>query len=425
LYWKRLKVAQPLDQPMYNSRIGHMMTSANRQSQFPGRATPDLCTISRESPIKESAEHIPALDGIRGFAALSIFLFHYAGGTHHFMGRLRYVAEPINFGWAAVSLFFVLSGYLISGILWDSIGSRNWWRRFYWRRSLRIFPLYYLALLIAIGHTIGSHGYRSIFPGVLPYFIYLQDVPAVYPTLGKFPDAQSLSHFWSLAVEEQFYLIWPFVLAWLYPKADRARNVCLLVWLSSLAFRVAVFATGAGHLWAIGFLAARAGELSLGAYLALVVRDPILKERFFRGAPWIFGVSLFAIIGVTVGTGGTGGESTGMATIGIAINGILFASLIALSLRPGLVASVFEIGWLRWLGRISYGIYVYHILLGNAFDWIASRAFPSVGRELHFLVLLFVAAPGTLIVASLSYYFFELRFLRLRGHLSSMHSRLT
>ena len=103
-----------------------------------------------------------------------------------------------------------------------------------------------------------------------------------------------------------------------------------------------------------------------------------------------------------------------MATIGIAINALLFASLIGLSLQPGLTAFVFEIGWLRWLGRVSYGVYVYHILLGDVFDWIASCIFPGVGRELHFLVLFFVAASGTLIVASLSYYFFELRFLRMR-----------
>jgi len=366
--------------------------------------------------MKEGAQHVPALDGIRGFAALSIFIVHYAGGTHAFMGRFRYLAEPINFGWAAVSQFFVLSGYLISGILWDSIGTPNWWRRFYWRRSLRIFPLYYLALLVAVAHTVASHGLKSIFPGVLPYFVYLQNIPTVYPTLAKFPDVRSLSHFWSLAVEEQFYLIWPFVLAWLYPKAGMARNVCLFVWLSSLAFRVAVFAAGAEHLWAIAFLAARAGELSLGAYLALLVRDPILKDRLFRRARWIFGVSLLAAISVIIGTGGAGGESKGMVTVGFAINALLFASLIALSLRPGLAASVFKASWLRWLGRISYGVYVYHILLVDAFDWIAYRIFPRLGRELHFLVLFFVAASGTLIVASLSYYFFELRFLRMRRH---------
>ena len=366
--------------------------------------------------MKESAKHVPALDGIRGFAALSIFIVHYAGGTHQFMGPLRYWVEPINFGWAAVSLFLVLSGYLISGILWDSIGTPNWWRRFYWRRSLRIFPLYYLALLIAIGYTISSHGFRSILPGVLPYFVYLQNVPPIYPILAKFPDVRSLSHFWSLAVEEQFYFIWPFVLAWLYPNADRARKVCLLVWLLSFAFRVAIFATGAGHLWAIAFLAGRAGELSLGAYLALVVRDPVLKERLFGRARWIFGISLLSVIVVSVATSSAGLESMGMATIGVGINAFLFASLIALGLRPGLVASIFEMDWLRWLGRVSYGVYVYHILLGHTFDWITYRIFPGAGREVHFLLLFFVAASGTLTVATLSYYFFELRFLRLRRH---------
>ena len=76
-----------------------------------------------------------------------------------------------------------------------------------------------------------------------------------------------------------------------------------------------------------------------------------------------------------------------MATIGIAINAFLFASLIGLSVRPGLTASVFEISWLRWLGRISYGVYVYHILVGDAFDWITASLFRGVCRELHFLPL--------------------------------------
>lgn len=359
-----------------------------------------------------SAKHIPALDGIRGLAAVGIFICHYGGGKSSSYATVRFAAEVMQFGWAAVSLFFVLSGFLISGILWESFDRENWWRRFYWRRSLRIFPLYYLALALAVASAFWLYGNGWPLGSLWRYLVYLQNVPNI-STL-KFPNDVALSHFWSLAVEEQFYLIWPFLLVWRRGSNIKTRRMCLLLWALSLGFRVSTYFLGMRDAWAIGFLAGRAGELAMGAYLALAIRDADMKAIVFKYARIVFPASLVAILAVIIWARGTDFRTFPMVTFGIAINGVLFASIIALCLQPGTVASLFSVRWLRWLGKISYGIYVYHILLKSLFEWAVFRVFPGLGHNGHLLALAGVAAIGTVMIASLSYYGFEAPLMRLK-----------
>ena len=361
-----------------------------------------------------SARHIPALDGIRGLAALSIFIYHY-GGMHSSYGLIRIAGEVINFGWAGVSLFFVLSGFLISGILWESFDKKGWWQRFYWRRSLRIFPLYYFALALIFVATLWFDGHQWPLGSIWPFLVYLQNTPPLYAVWNKFPNAFALSHFWSLAVEEQFYLIWPFLLVWRRGNNLTARRMCILIWALSFGFRLTVCFAGMRELWAIAFLVGRAGELAMGAYLALAIRDAKMKTVVLKNARFFFAGSLLAIVGIIIWTKSADVQTSLMTTVGIAINGILFASLIALSLQPGAVATLFSMRWLRWLGKISYGIYVYHILLNPLFVWIVFRAFPGLGHDAHFLAIAGVAAVGTLTMACLSFYGFEAPILRLKS----------
>jgi peptidoglycan/LPS O-acetylase OafA/YrhL len=353
------------------------------------------------------------LDGVRGFAAVSVFICHYGGGKQSPYGLIRLAAEGTQFGWAGVSLFFVLSGFLISGILWEGFEQNDWWRRFYWRRSLRIFPLYYFALSIAFLPAIWLAGHRWPLESIWPFLVYLQNTPCFYSILGRFPNYAALSHFWSLAVEEQFYLIWPFLLVWRRGSNLRTRQMCLLLWAMSLSFRVVVLSVGIRENWAIGFLAGRAGELAMGAYLALAIRDAGMKVIVLRYARPVFMASLLAILTIIIWTRTTDALTFPMATMGIAINAVLFASLIALCLQPGVAAYLFSMQWLRWLGKISYGIYVYHVLLYSLFQWLVYRFFPGLGHNGHLLVLAGVAAAGTLIVASLSFYGFESPILKL------------
>jgi peptidoglycan/LPS O-acetylase OafA/YrhL len=385
---------------------------AGQQNGIPGQnrqAAKENCMNG-----KISAKHIPALDGIRGLAALGIFIAHYGGGSHSSYGFIRFAGEVIGFGWAAVSLFFVLSGFLISGILWESFDRENWWRRFYWRRSLRIFPLYYFALALIFTSTLWFSGHGWPLGSLWPFLVYLQNTPPLFHIMMKFPNYIALGHFWSLAVEEQFYLIWPFLLVWRRGSNIKTRRMCLLVWALSLGFRVLTYFLGMRDAWAIGFLAGRAGELAMGAYLALAIRDADIKAIVFKYARYVFSASLLAILAVIIWARSPGPRSFPMATFGLAINGILFASIIALCLQPGAVASFFSMRWLRWLGKISYGIYVYHILLNPLFAWLVSRAFPGLGHDAYFLVLAGVAAIGTLMIAGLSYYGFEAPLLRLK-----------
>jgi peptidoglycan/LPS O-acetylase OafA/YrhL len=156
------------------------------------------------------------------------------------------------------------------------------------------------------------------------------------------------------------------------------------------------------------------GELAIGAYLALAVRDARMRQIVFKNARFVFPGSLLALIGIAIWDKGTDLRLFPMGTLGLAINAILFASLIALCLQPGAVASFFSMRWLRWMGKISYGFYVYHILLKSLFEWVASSAFPGLGHNAYLLALAGVAAIGTLMIASLSFYAFEAPIMRLK-----------
>ena len=150
--------------------------------------------------------YYPELDGVRAIAAMMVIFFH--------MGQMGIpLRGPISFGQSGVDLFFVLSGFLITSILLKA-RPEDWGevRKFYVRRSLRIFPLYYGYLIVATIFGAGVTGF---------YWVYLQNYRiAMGAPMGE------VGHFWSLAVEEQFYLVWPFVVLFL-PR----RHLVKALWL--------------------------------------------------------------------------------------------------------------------------------------------------------------------------------------------------
>jgi peptidoglycan/LPS O-acetylase OafA/YrhL len=350
-----------------------------------------------------------------------VFIYHYGGGARSSNFAVHFVGETIHLGWAGVSLFFVLSGFLITGILLDSMQRPNWWKTFYIRRTLRIFPLYYTALLGAmLVHLSLRRSWSSIAP-IWPYFFYLQDIPALVRFEVLSP-LFALGHFWSLAVEEQFYLVWPFLLS-LANRRDRVRQLCLSIYLLSLIFRICVFGLHLNPAWAIYFLGGRAGEMAAGGFLAALLHGSELgKGRVLPGARSVL-VASAASLAVVLWTRGTRAADPWLGTIGIALFSLLFAALIALSLQPGIVERIFSLPVLRWLGRISYGIYVYHLLLYPAFAWLTHELLPRSTGEIYLLELAAVATVGTLSVATISFATLESRFLRLKGVLGNpIHS---
>jgi peptidoglycan/LPS O-acetylase OafA/YrhL len=364
----------------------------------------------QEGPLRG---HIPALDGVRGFAAATVFVYHYGGGAQSSFLPVRIVGTIIHFGWAGVSLFFVLSGFLISGILWEAFSKPGWWKRFYARRSLRIFPLYYLAILIAFVAGVALGASPGQYTPLWIYILYLGNFPPLAPQLARLPTTLHLAHFWSLAVEEQFYLIWPFVLGIFAGRRRSAIRLIVFLWAASLVFRCVLQAWNPPGNWNALFLFSRAGELLAGAYLAMAVRgDQDERRRLLAWAPAAFFGSGLLIVAISIYAGTPQFEPPLTPTIGLAFCSIFFASMIALTFRPGILQGLFQMGLLRWLGKISYGIYVYHLLLHDGFVWIVNRLAPHASTNAQLVLLFGVAVVGTLTIASLSFYTYETAFLR-------------
>ena len=235
-------------------------------------SAPPTCA-NRTCP--ELVGHLPALDGIRGLAILMVMVYHLTllpGDA----GVDRIWAAVAAFGWAGVDLFFVLSGFLITGILWEARGGPPgaYFRNFYARRTLRIFPLYYavmvllLVVLPRLPHPQAAR-YGAVGGEQVWYWTYLSNFAI---GLRHEWNLGSLDVSWSLAIEEQFYLVWPAVVLLLGRRA--LMGFCAAVVAAAVLCRTALTLSG-GHPIAISVLTpCRMDALAVGAFLALAVRGP-------------------------------------------------------------------------------------------------------------------------------------------------------
>ena len=351
---------------------------------------------------------------MRGLAVLIVFLFHYAGGAQSQNLLVRTVGSLVELGWSGVTLFFVLSGYLISGILWSSRGRTGWWRRFLVRRCLRLFPLYYFALALLLLSLWWNGTFQTGWNRLLIFALYLQncfsDVPVDRITGLRF------FHFWSLSVEEQFYLLWPFVLIRM-PTLRRARQMCLFTIVGSMLLRAWVFSA---HLDALYLsMPVHAGELATGAWVAFTLREhPEWISRLRRWAGFVLagGVGVALVCGYAAGDLKLGHFA--MYVFGMTALSAAAAALLVLASGENPVARMLRIATLRHLGTISYGVYVYHILFKVYFERIALRVAPHASHNVGAIIVLVVAAIFTLGVAEISWWCFERPILGLKERLA-------
>ena len=287
---------------------------------------------------------IPELDAVRGLAAVAIVIYHFA------LSRF-----PI--GWAAVDLFFVLSGFLITSIILEHRESRFFLARFIMRRGLRIWPIYYLSLLALL--VAGPHLPRPTRWSGLPYCLtYTQNVER-YWAAAVTEYSWYFNHTWTLAIEEQFYLIWPALIL----VAGRRRVASLA--LALLAASVAARACGA-HWWT---LPGRSDGLALGALLATALRDRERFEGWLRRHRWglrfgaLAALGYLGVVGALGGLPGHGAPRWPALTL-LAINGLFVAVVGSVALRAGHPSLWFLRGSvLGYLGKISYGLYLYHMIV--------------------------------------------------------------
>jgi peptidoglycan/LPS O-acetylase OafA/YrhL len=370
-----------------------------------------------ESPsVSRIRRHIPALDGVRGFAFLLVFVCHYGGGASSSHRFLRFIGEIERLGYSGVSLFFVLSGFLITGILWDSRGTPGYFRFFYIRRVLRIFPLYYAVLLLCVGTALGVGVFRQNLLSLTAYAFFYQNF-LLADNLRNVPlDPQ---HLWSLAVEEQFYIVWPLLL-FFARNVRQARLLCLLTVAGSFLFRLIALLPAVGIERLDHNPLSRAGELALGGFLALSLRHSNVEwHRILRVAPFTLAVS-FGLLWLTVAPPASlPGLHLSFWLWSNTFFAFFYASILALSLKPlSLAEGFFSTRWLRWLGSISYGLYIFHLLFVQQFDLLAARLVPH-HRTAQLLARIPISASLTLFIAILSFHFFESPILRLKSRFAA------
>ena len=277
--------------------------------------------------------------------------------------RLGHVLAPfLHSCWIGVDLFFALSGFLITGILVDTLGSQEYLRNFYVRRFLRIFPLYYAVLLLAGLTSLLMYGSAGLWRMMLPLAVYLQNT-GLWTPLDHYNIAPfTLNHFWSLAVEEQFYMVWPLLVFWI---RDRARLFRLALALSVCALVLRVYLSGRGvSPWFLySFTACRADALLLGGSLALLFRSdkPPVAAAVRRYAPWCGLLAFAAVLAVSFRADGLDwyGDAR-LHTYGFTLLAIAACGLLATT--QGDAPRVLSQPWLRFLGKYSYGLYVLHRL---------------------------------------------------------------
>jgi len=354
------------------------------------------------------------LDGLRGCAILLVLVWHY------FVCQIKVRPDTflstsklwLSFTWSGVDLFFVLSGFLITGILIDNANATNYFRTFYIRRACRILPIYFVMLLLFITAVWAFRQQADRFPWLLkdtiPAWAHATFTQNIFMALTeKWGAAYALGPTWSLAVEEQFYLVLPLIVFFMPRRTLPVLLVALIILAPMLR------ATTASTMQRYVLAPWRADALMTGALLAWCVRQPAILQFFVaqrRSFYLIFG----GLVVSTVLIGGRGARPGGPVDhlVFAATYGVLL--VLAYVDAEGFLARVLRCRFLVWFGTLSYGIYLLHQPVSATLHaWWAGRR-PAI-FTLEDALLSCLALGLTLLLAALSFRLFERRFTEF-GH---------
>ena len=338
--------------------------------------------------------YIPELQGLRGLAVLAVVIYHChprLEGTWLYYGSL--------WGWAGVNLFFVLSGFLITSILLEAREKPHYFKNFYARRALRIWPVYLLVLAICYANAPWFIG-LSVWDAVRTapwwaYLLFLQNLfhIAMPPAIGQT---------WSLAIEEQYYFVWAPVVRFLRRP-----------WMLALPLTVALIGCPPLRMHHYAWLTAthtliHLDGIALGSLMAL----GLCTLRISRRVWLVIGVAGMAL-GVWAAATIAGGTAFLDSALAAAFGGAVLAAIASTGARNPLNA-VLRRGPLAFYGRISYGLYMIHIMVFIYFGWFDAKM-DAYGIAGNLAVVAFRLVASTALAAAL-WYGFESQILKLKRH---------
>lgn len=372
-------------------------------------------------PLVRSGGHLPALDGLRGVAILLVLAIHFT--VMRPLGRIDAIVFSLaRTGWAGVDLFFVLSGFLITGILYQTRAVPGTLRTFYARRFLRIFPLYYgfLLAIFALGPLMApdSPWLGTIGQTQLWHWTYLSNVLSALEGWDAVPH---LGHLWSLAIEEQFYLLWPLaVLTLPRPKLLRLCGGLLVV---SFIARVTLLALGASPIAIYALTFTRWDGLAVGAFVALAGREVVRSRQMVRWSGPVAAVGTVVLAAMVRAEPYRSHYGLAMQLVGYPILAIVFGALLVKVLTapaPSALGRVMRHRALRFLGRYSYGIYIVHVPIAGLLtsQGLSPALLPRVwGSAIPGQIVFWLAATAiTVAVAVVIWHLWERPFLLLKRH---------
>lgn len=349
------------------------------------------------------------MDGIRGIAIILVLLYHNFNFIEYF-----------NYGWIGVDLFFVLSGFLITTILLTTLNSGNYFKNFYARRVLRIFPLYYLSLIL----------FLIVFPAIknfpldmsfyqenqIWFWTYLQNWTLIF---NAEQNANALNHYWSLAIEEQYYLVWPLIII-LLKKPKRILTVSIFLLILVIITRLFIWNhredfPGYERL----FLFTRLDGILIGSILALLhFINPKLIRKYFTSIIVFLTIAnyLFYLFKKDQGP-----DFPSWAIAGFTTFSFVFALGIyeAVMNENRIINYILTNPFLKFLGKYSYGIYIFHwpvFLLFNPYTSKFTAEIFTKGSLLQMISSGLMTTIAGILVSILSYHAFEKHFLKLKKY---------
>ena len=387
---------------------------------------PDCALTTNSDPFFSGRKHYPELDGLRAVAIIAVIMVHFQEWLPKTVAART--GEPgaaiislASHGAWGVDLFFVLSGYLITGILLQSRGQKHYFRNFYARRFLRILPLYYGTLLATLlAAPMIFQRLPSFWAGAYRHQFWLWAYLSNFETALHGPILGNFTHFWTLAVEEQFYLAWPLVVLALAPR--RLLNFALAAAFVIGASNIVLNANlGAFSGWMQFSSVARMPPLLAGAALAVLASEGLLtKLKAWLIGSLATGMSALLLCSLLMSRGW-------LPSDGKLLEHLLLAPVVFGGLVGWLVASVpgsplvrlFSAAPLRSIGKYSYAMYVFHFLyiplemrLLPAADFVHRGPLAIAGLLLYF-------ASGVVVAYALafaSYHLYEKHFLKLKKY---------